>query len=144
MGASLLALAKSIYYFGYSRACPCLCAITRAQAAILSVFHLVIKHQLKAFNSIGKRTFSTNQRSIFNQASQTKLSKSHDREKRSFTQLNSQNYGDNLTSAYYHFKSKTRTKKIYFRKVQFIFTARKSWNDTEFLQSSFYTHCTKC
>ena len=57
---------RSDLFFGDSWACFfCLQSMTVSGNFIF--LHLTVKHYLKAFNSIRKRTFSTKQRSIFNQ-----------------------------------------------------------------------------
>ena len=80
------------------------------------------------------------------QPSETELLKCHDREKRSFTQLKPESTTRRITEKIYlqHFsKQKLELKQNIFSKNRFIFTASQSWNNTEFLQGSFHTHCTE-
>ena len=80
------------------------------------------------------------------QPSQTELSKCHDREKRSFTQLKRENTTlsrmiDKITDSI--FQNENLNLKKVFPKHRFVFKAKQSWNNTDFLQDSFYTHFTE-
>ena len=80
------------------------------------------------------------------QPSQTELSKCHDREKRSSTQLKRENTTlsrmiDKITDSI--FQNENLNLKKVFPKHRFVFTAKQSWNNTDFLQDSFYTHFTE-
>ena len=80
------------------------------------------------------------------QPSETELSNCHDREKRSSTQLKRENttlsrMTDKITASI--FQNENLNLKKVFPKDRFIFTAKQSWNNTDFLQDSFYTHFTE-